>query len=914
MDELSRELVDLAASVADGTPDWTAADRGDAASPEVIAQLRTIAEIARAHAGIGATDDLGAPMVRKGPWGPLEIRELVGSGRFGDVYRALDPALHRDVALKILRHPVPDPHPVVEEGRLAARVRHPNVITIYGALCVNGEAGIWMEFIHGRTLEAELAERGSLPAGAVRDVGLALCAALDAVHAAGCVHRDVKASNVMREHTGRIVLGDFGTGTDALNDTADRRGLAGTPAYLAPEIFDRAPATPQSDIYSLGVLLFRLATGTFPVAGRTLAELRASHARGGVDPQRPSLANLGPLARVIERAMHPDPARRFQTARAMAASLKPRASAAAVTVSAAAGVGLLAATAAWLMWDPRSAQPDAGSRGIAVEQIDPSWATRAVMLGPPVGNRIPCGSRESGREGLAICDLLTRQITLIKRMPPPSASTGAVLLPDTGELAYVVVPPAGSNQPTEIRIADPAMQTDRLLRTTPQPVWLHRWHNVRRAIYATEGTTAILQPIDGRPVTTVATLAQRDHHHDLSPDGTRVVLVRPTEGGRDLIARDVASGKVLWSLDGPSDEFVPVWTPDGKGLVFASDRDGGHALMFVSTPDGAAPASPSVLRHMGRTTVRHPAGFSADGTFYFTGQGPARTLFMAGVDLDQRRISTPRVVDPGTLEDTLGGDWSPDGRQIAYLRSRIGSDRAALVIRNTDGTLAREVPVPGPLTQVNNHVRWSPDSRLIAVLRGKERQRVLEVYDLRTGTPRTLLQGGEFADPRWHSSSARIDYADFGPDGGDGTIRSVALSGGRSAVRYDPDDARLIPGGFDRTPAGDLLMRVRTADGNPCRFRTILAGGPARDFSFSDPACPAAAWTGRGPWFFASLKPPQELGALWMVNAETGERYRVTLDSDLIFFLSMNPAQTTTLFTAGNPPPLLWALRGLPLR
>ena len=151
--------------------------------------------------------------------------EHVGCGRFGDVYRAWDAALDREVALKILRadDEAAVQTDIVEEGRLMARVRHPNVVAIHGARRIDGATGLWMEFVKGRTLAAELAERGPLAAAELASVGIQLCRALAAVHSAGLVHRDVKAQNVLRDDAGRVVLGDFGTGRE-FEDSASSSG------------------------------------------------------------------------------------------------------------------------------------------------------------------------------------------------------------------------------------------------------------------------------------------------------------------------------------------------------------------------------------------------------------------------------------------------------------------------------------------------------------------------------------------------------------------------------------------------------------------------------------------------------------------------------------------------------------------
>jgi hypothetical protein len=205
------------------------------------------------------------------------------------------------------------------EGELLARVKHANVVTIYGADEFDGIVGLWMELIHGRTLEAELTTRGTFSPQEALPLGRELCRALAAVQGAGLLHRDVKAHNVMRETGGRIVLMDFGTGKDVGPGApaAAKAGgdLAGTPLYLAPELFAGAAATPASDIYSLGVLLFHLVTGKYPVEGANRAEIQAAHAlhrRTRLRDARPDLPDG--VVQVIERAIAPEAAQRYQTA------------------------------------------------------------------------------------------------------------------------------------------------------------------------------------------------------------------------------------------------------------------------------------------------------------------------------------------------------------------------------------------------------------------------------------------------------------------------------------------------------------------------------------------------------------------------------------------------------------------------
>jgi eukaryotic-like serine/threonine-protein kinase len=324
-------LIGLAEAVADGQAvDWLSAESTaeSRAEQELIAELRLLAGVADVHRQALLDDEAVADASETREigwtWRGLEVQELIGIGSFGNVYRARDQHLGRDVALKLLRRDSPSQAApaIVEEGRLLARVRHPHVITVYGADRHDGRVGIWMEFVKGRTLEDLLAANGPLGAREAALMGEELCSALAAVHAVGLVHRDVKAHNVMRESGGRVVLMDFGAGQDANSvGLADSRAT-GTPLYMAPELFEGAPATPASDLYSLGVLLFRLVSGAYPVNGRTAADVQVAHREGRRRQLRDFRPDLpAPFIGVIERALSSTPADRYETAGSMESAL-----------------------------------------------------------------------------------------------------------------------------------------------------------------------------------------------------------------------------------------------------------------------------------------------------------------------------------------------------------------------------------------------------------------------------------------------------------------------------------------------------------------------------------------------------------------------------------------------------------------
>jgi len=320
-DEHLREIADSV--VAGARVDWgTAASVRSDKQRLMLRELKMLGRLMDVHvsdpgpqASVAAEQPpasaIGSTATR---WGSFELLECIGSGNFGSVYRARD-RLDREVAIKLLHHEHVDRGRLLEEAKRLASVRHPNVVHVYGADDADGVAGFWMELIAGDTLAALVARHGPFGAEEAAAIGRTLCAALAAVHVVGLIHQDVKARNVMRERgdrAGRYVLMDFGAAVRADHRNAPR---CGTPAYMAPELFDGAAASVASDLYSLGVLLFHLVTCEFPVGGESLDEVRSEHERSRrrwLRDRRPGLPDA--FLEAIDRALARDPVERYRTA------------------------------------------------------------------------------------------------------------------------------------------------------------------------------------------------------------------------------------------------------------------------------------------------------------------------------------------------------------------------------------------------------------------------------------------------------------------------------------------------------------------------------------------------------------------------------------------------------------------------
>ena len=282
--------------------------------------LRVVEAIARAHRTAMFGSDVSPDHPVSARWGHLEVRGEIGRGASGTVYRAWDTQLAREVALKLLASEA-RPADALEEGRLLARLNHPHIVKVFGADSHDGAAGVWMELLEGETLDEILARDGVFGAEETLLIGLDLASALSAVHSAGLLHRDIKTRNVLRARGGRVVLMDLGAGRTA-DKTPEEGDETGTPMYMAPEVLARGPATVRSDVYSLGVLLYRLLTGTFPVTATELGQLRSAHAAGSREPLGALRQDLtSDIVATIERGCHPAPDARYASAAEFEAAL-----------------------------------------------------------------------------------------------------------------------------------------------------------------------------------------------------------------------------------------------------------------------------------------------------------------------------------------------------------------------------------------------------------------------------------------------------------------------------------------------------------------------------------------------------------------------------------------------------------------
>ncbi len=402
--------------------------------------------------------------------GNYEIQALIGRGGMATVYRGIDHNLGRTVAIKMLSEEARAHPGFVErfrqEARLIANLRHPNIVQIYDFGVHNGTPYMVQELLPGPTLEQRIVDAvrsgQPLPPDDVVAITRQLAAALDAAHAAGVIHRDVKPANAMWNALGALVLTDFGIARSTLAPSQQTQVgmVVGTPGYLSPEQAQGLPVTPASDLYSLGVVVFEMLAGRLPFDGDTPMSIAIQHIQTPPPPLRALRPDVPPAVEaVVLRALAKDPTTRFERAEQFANALErayASAGAAALRSSPVAATNIH--RQATVAWQPGAAtpQPASGSHRTDSPLPDstgaPGQATRgrSISLLPLLGGlfvfllivggilAMRSGASTAGQDGVAAPE------TPVAAATPPTAGDDSAALPAP------TVAPATAIAPTEV--------------------------------------------------------------------------------------------------------------------------------------------------------------------------------------------------------------------------------------------------------------------------------------------------------------------------------------------------------------------------------------------------------------------------------------------------------------------------------
>src|SRR5215813_67235 len=251
--------------------------------------------------------------------GRYEILNLLGQGAMGAVYKAKDNELDRWVAIKVIQ-PMLVSSPAIlrrfkQELILARQISHKNVVRIFDIGETDGMKFITMEYIDGGDLKSLIIERGKIPPQEAMDIVRQICHALQAAHAEGVVHRDLKPQNIMMDQNGRVVVMDFGIAHSQETPSMTMTGaLMGTPEYMSPEQAKGEKTDSRADIFAVGIILYEMLTGKIPFRAGTVIETMYKRTQEratppvDLDPSVPVQAN-----RIVMKCLEKDPANRYQT-------------------------------------------------------------------------------------------------------------------------------------------------------------------------------------------------------------------------------------------------------------------------------------------------------------------------------------------------------------------------------------------------------------------------------------------------------------------------------------------------------------------------------------------------------------------------------------------------------------------------
>lgn len=746
-------LAEIAGAILDGTPvDWSRLDHGDR---QLLAALKLVSDVAAFHRDLQevqskATDeDAGLEQ-----WGHLRVLERIGRGSFGDVYRAWDTGLDREVALKLLPAATAAGNggrSILHEGRLLARVRHPNVVAIYGAEQIGSRIGLWMEFVHGCTLDRALKDGRTFSVAEVVRIGIELCRAVAAVHDASLLHCDIKTQNVAMSDDGRIVLMDFGEG----RDLAERQAcdMTGTPLYLAPEVLNGQPASVRSDVYGVGVLLYHLLTGTYPVEGNSLDELRANHGlgrRAALKERRPDLSRSMLLA--VERALATAPSSRYASVREMERSLvsagtTPRKAPVRLAGWTAAGASAVAAIVLVSGWGARGTGSEVSATDrahwIQLTRFGDSATAPALSRDGRMVTFIRGSDPFYGAGQIYVKQLPNgepRQLT-----DDAASKMSPVFSPDGSEIAYTTIDDSTFRWDTRI-VSLQGASSPRTLVNASGLTWIgeRRYlfsqvtHGVQMALVTTEdGATAkdIYVPPHARGMV---------HRSALSPDG-RWVLVAEMENQLWLPCRLLSfDGRDAGRQVGPPGAACmdAAWSPDGAWIYVSSNAGGNFHIWRQRFPDGA----PEQLT--AGPTDEHGIALMPDGRSLITSVGLTTSTLWIVDSHGSRPVPTESNPSlPGLGSSTAlsrGTYFSPNRRTLYYLiKQSVGATFLDGALWEADLETGRTRPMLPDFTVSSYDVAPEGD-RLVfsaADARGKPRVWLASLDD--TTAPRPLSSGDD---------------------------------------------------------------------------------------------------------------------------------------------------------------------------
>ncbi len=659
--------------------------------------------------------------------GAFEVQALLGTGGMGEVYRARDTRLGRNVAIKIIRHAFREERTHVarfeREAHVLASLNHPHIGVVHGLEEIDDLKVLVMELVEGEDLAERLA-RGPLPVADALDVGRQVADALEAAHAQGVVHRDLKPANIKRRPDGTVKVLDFGLAKslDWAGDASSvtQPGLiGGTAAYMSPEQARGEALDTQTDIWSFGVVLFELLTAVSPFARRTTADTLSS-----VLSETPDYALVPPgtppaARRLIRRCLERDPRRRMKHIGDARIELEEALS-------------------------PSVDSPSVRLQGAMSRQL-----RRAVVLlaaGAVVGAALGAVWLAQRPAVRPVVRTIIAADTVMRGTDRSFAFT-----PDGTRLGYI----STDARQILVRSLD-SLEPVPILTTAAYIRGLFPSPDGRWFAYVEDAFTLRKVSTSGGPSVTVVTMDGPSRGAAWGPADTLVFATGATDTGLQRVAASGGPVTVLTRPDrerGEGDHVHPVWLPGGRALLFTIlPPRGGLDAAKVAVLDLASGRWRTVLEggHAARYVEGGYLAYAASGALWAM-RFDLRRLEPAGA-----AIEVLRPVSVSALGATAEFDVAGNGT-LAYSRGVIveGSQVQPVWVDRQ----GRETPLSLPADHYR-HLRISPDGKRLAVVTGDD----LYVWDL--GSPWSVASRKTFAPaidwfPVWTPDSRRIVFGSW---------------------------------------------------------------------------------------------------------------------------------------------------------
>ena len=675
--------------------------------------------------------------------GGYEILGLIGAGGMGEVYRARDPRLARDVAIKVLpADRVADEgrrRRFVQEAQAASALNHPHIITIYEIDTAEDHDFIVMEYVPGKSVDALIPRQGMRLSEALR-IAISVADALAAAHARGIIHRDLKPANVMVGTDGAVKVLDFGLAklvgadedSDAETATVTAHGtlsapgtVAGTAAYMAPEQATGGAVDARSDIFSFGAMLYEMATGVRAFAGTSINDTLSAVIRAQPKPPSTIVRDLpSDLEKVILRCLRKDPQRRFQhiddvkvalqeikedsESGTVAATVVPRYRRNLRLAAVAGSLILVAGLAAWLRRSPH----DTEAAALRVVPLTNLKGTEIAPTFSPDGQQVAFVWNGEKEDNVDIYLKLVGSSELRRLTSDPAEEFAPRWSPNGQEIAFLrgaidrgtlhVVSPLGG---TDRKVSDFAVEGN--LDWSPDGHWIAAGHKPVVPSNRTDVGGIYLIPLDGGdPRLMVQSQPSAfSFSPTFAPDGRRLAYAscqddctlyvveldaayKPVAAPRQLIPRSASGiGSVAWARD-------------GRSVIFGDlDKAFLNYLERVAA-DGSRP--PERIEVAGLGASAPATVFSADRlAFARRSRDVDLYRFVAG--------RPPEVVAASTFPE-MEAALSADGERLAFISSR-SADALQIWVSSADGSDPRQLTRGG---RARGSPSWSPDARQLA--------------------------------------------------------------------------------------------------------------------------------------------------------------------------------------------------------